>query len=90
MTLSNLLHNPIYAGAYVYGRRPSDPRRRQPGRPSTGRTVAGPEQWEVLLKDRLPAYIGWEQYEHNLRQLAANTAQGGGVARGGPRCYRGG
>lgn len=82
-TLSNLLHNPTYAGAYVYGRRPTDPRRRQPGRPSTGRTVAGPEQWEVLLKDRLPAYISWSQYEANLRQLAANTAQAGGVARQG-------
>jgi DNA invertase Pin-like site-specific DNA recombinase len=82
-TLSNLLHNPLYAGAYAYGRRPTDPRRRQPGRPSMGRTVAAPEQWEVLLKDRLPAYIGWEQYERNLRQLAANTAHGGGVARGG-------
>jgi DNA invertase Pin-like site-specific DNA recombinase len=83
VTLSNLLHNPTYAGAYVYGRRPTDPRRRQPGRPSTGRTVAGPEQWEVLLKDRLPAYISWAQYEANLRQLAANTAQAGGVARQG-------
>lgn len=89
VTLSNLLHNPTYAGAYVYGRRPTDPRRRQPGRPSTGRTVAVPEQWEVLLKDRLPAYISWEQYEHNLRQLAANTAQGGGVARGGPSLLSG-
>jgi len=27
VTLSPLLHNPIYAGAYVYGRRPTDPRR---------------------------------------------------------------
>ena len=46
VTLSNLLHHPIYdAGAYVDGRRPTDPRRRQPGRPSTGRTVAGLEQW---------------------------------------------
>jgi len=89
VTLSNLLHNPTYAGAYVYGRRPTDPRRRQPGRPSTGRTVAVPEQWEVLLKERLPAYISWEQYEHNLRQLAANTAQGGGVARGGPSLLSG-
>ncbi len=59
VTLSNLLHNPIYAGAYVYGRRPTDPRRRQPGRPSSGRTVAPPQQWEVLIKDHLPAYIGW-------------------------------
>ena len=89
VTLSNLLHNPTYAGAYVYGRRPTDPRRRQPGRPSTGRTVAAPPQWEVLLKDRLPAYISWEQYERNLRQLAANTTQGGGVARGGPSLLSG-
>jgi DNA invertase Pin-like site-specific DNA recombinase len=89
VTLSNLLHNPIYAGAYVYGRRPTDPRRRQPGRPSTGRTVAPPPQWEVLLKDHVPAYIDWEQYEQNLRQLAANTAQAGGVVRAGPSLLSG-
>lgn len=28
VSLCNLLHNPIYAGAYVYGRRPTDPRRK--------------------------------------------------------------
>ena len=33
VTLSNLLHNPIYAGAYAYGRRPTDPRKMIPGRP---------------------------------------------------------
>jgi len=88
-TLSNLLHNPIYAGAYAYGRRPTDPRRRQPGRPASGRTVAAPEDWEVLLKDRLPAYISWAQYERNLHQLAANTAQAGGVVRQGPSLLAG-
>jgi DNA invertase Pin-like site-specific DNA recombinase len=88
-TLSNLLRNPIYAGAYAYGRRPTDPRRRQPGRPATGRTVAAPEDWEVLLKDRLPAYISWAQYERNLHQLAANTAQAGGVVRQGPSLLSG-
>lgn len=82
-TLGNLLHNPTYAGAYVYGRRPTDARRKQPGRPSSGRTVAPALQWAVLLKDRLPAYISWSQYERNLRQLAANTAQAGGVVRQG-------
>ena len=82
-TLSNLLHNPIYAGAYVYGRRPSDPRKKVPGRPSTGRTVAKVGQWEVLIKDRFPSYISWQQYERNVRQLEANTAQGlGGVRHG--------
>ena len=39
-TLSNMLRNPAYTGAYVYGRRPTDPRKKIPGRPSTGRTVA--------------------------------------------------
>jgi DNA invertase Pin-like site-specific DNA recombinase len=89
MTLSNLLRNPTYAGAYVYGRRPIDPRRQKPGRPSSGRTVTMPEQWEVLIKDRLPAYIGWAQYEHNLHQLQTNTAQGGGVVRKGPSLLSG-
>ena len=37
-TLTDLLHNPIYAGAYAYGRRPTDPRRCKPGRPGTGRS----------------------------------------------------
>jgi hypothetical protein len=71
-TLRNILRNPAYAGAYVYGRRPTDPRRRKPGRPATGRTVAPIGTWQVLLKDRFPAYITWERYEANVEQLAAN------------------
>ena len=82
-TLGDLLHNPIYAGAYVYGRRPTELRRKKPGRPSTGRTVAKMSDWEVLIKDKLPAYISWEQYERNTRQLLSNSIQGIGVPRQG-------
>lgn len=89
VTLSNLLHNPAYAGAYAYGRRPTDPRRKLPGRPSTGRTVAPMAQWAVLLKDQWPAYLSWAQYEQNLRQLEANTAQSLGVPRPGPSLLSG-
>jgi hypothetical protein len=39
MTLQMLLKHPLYAGACVYGRRQGDPRRRQPGRPRSGRVV---------------------------------------------------
>lgn len=88
-TLQNMLHNPIYAGAYVYGRRPTEPRRKKAGRPSTGRLVAKPDEWEVCLKDRLPAYITWQQYERNLRQLASNRSQGLGVVRNGPSLLSG-
>jgi len=89
VTLSNLLHNPAYTGAYVYGRRPTDPRKKIPGRPSTGRTIASMDNWDVLIKDRFPAYISWSRYEHNLRQLQSNTAQSMGAARNGPSLLSG-
>lgn len=83
MTLQNTLKNPIYAGAYAYGKRRIDPRKKKPGRPHTGKTVAPPERWHVLIKDRLPAYISWDQYERNLERLEANRAVAN--ARGAPR-----
>jgi DNA invertase Pin-like site-specific DNA recombinase len=89
VTLSNILRNPIYAGAYVYGRRPTDPKKKKPGRPSTGKTVAKFGEWEVLLKDRLPSYITWDQFEKNKRQLEVNTVQGTGAPRNGPSLLSG-
>ena len=82
-TLQNLLHHPIYAGAYSYGRRPVDPRRKIPGRPATGRRVAPANEWAVLLKDRVPAYISWDRYEANLEKLANNQARA--ACLGAPR-----
>jgi hypothetical protein len=72
MTLSNLLHHPIYAGAYSFGRRQIDPKRKQAGRPATGRVVMPEEKWPVLIKDQLPSYISWEQYLSNQQRLQAN------------------
>jgi DNA invertase Pin-like site-specific DNA recombinase len=78
-TLTFLLHHPVYAGAYTRGRRPTDPRRKIPGRPATGRTVVPMDQWEVLIHDHLPGYITWERYESNLRRLAQNRARAGAM-----------
>lgn len=75
MTLQNLLKNPLYAGAYAYGRRQVDPRHQRAGRPYTGRAVRDPVAWHALLKDRFPAYISWEQHERNLARLKANQAR---------------
>jgi DNA invertase Pin-like site-specific DNA recombinase len=82
-TLSSLLHHPMYAGAYVYGRRHTDPRHQQPGRPMTGRRVTPQAEWQVLLKERYPAYITWEQFERHQRQLTANATTRRGVIRPG-------
>ena len=75
VTLTFMLHHPIYAGAYSDGRRPTDRRRRVPGRPGTGRRVVPMEEWGVLIRGHLPSYISWEQYEANLQQLARNRAR---------------
>lgn len=84
-TLQMMLKHPLYAGAYVYGRRQEDPRRKQPERPRTGRVVMHEQQWLVHLVDRCPAYISASQYEHNQARLQANRARADamGVARSG-------
>jgi DNA invertase Pin-like site-specific DNA recombinase/uncharacterized protein YndB with AHSA1/START domain/DNA-binding transcriptional MerR regulator len=74
MTLQSLLHHPIYAGAYRWGYRKIDPRKHQPGRPGTGRTVTPLEACDVLIKDRFPAYITWERFEAIQQRLADNRA----------------
>ncbi len=74
-TLQNLLHNPLYAGAYAYGRRQIDPRRKQPGRRSTGRVVQPDDHWFVLIQDQCPAYIRWDEYTRNVARLGANRAR---------------
>jgi len=61
MTLHNLLHPPISAGASRGGHRQRDPRPHQPGRRSTGRTIHGPAACDVLIPHRFPAYIRWER-----------------------------
>jgi DNA invertase Pin-like site-specific DNA recombinase/DNA-binding transcriptional MerR regulator len=72
VTLSNLLHNPIYAGTYVWGRTKVDPCRKRPDSARSGRVVIPPEEWDIVLHDRLPAYITWEQFQSNQQRLAQN------------------
>jgi hypothetical protein len=90
-TLQNLLHHPIYAGAYRYGYRAIDPRKQQPGRPHTGKQVRQPEDCEVLKRDHEPAYITWERFIANIRRLDANRTNKDkpGPAREGPALLKG-
>ena len=91
VTVANMLRNPAYAGIYAYGRSTLDPRRRQAGRPFTGRVRQPREQWAVFLPGVLPAYISIEQYERNMARLDANRsrAQSLGAVRDGPALLAG-
>jgi DNA invertase Pin-like site-specific DNA recombinase len=89
--VTNMLRNPAYAGIYVYGRSTLDRRRRQPGRPFTGRVRQPRERWAVFLPGVLPAYISIEQYERNMQRMDANQsrAQSLGAVRDGPALLAG-
>ncbi len=84
-TLIGILHHPVYAGAYTYGRRESNPAKVVAGQPGKGRRWAAPEDWDVLIRDHLPAYITWGQWQQNQQKLRENAARyaGGSAARGG-------
>lgn len=90
-TLQNLLRHPSYAGAYRYGHRPIDPRKKQPGRPNTGKLLRRSEECLVLIRDRVPAYITWNRFEANQERLTANRNLPGtpGAPRNGPAVLAG-
>jgi hypothetical protein len=67
-----MLHSPIYAGAYVFGRREErmalvagELRRRHV-------TKVRQDEWKVCLLDHHPAYISWEEFMANQKKLGAN------------------
>jgi DNA invertase Pin-like site-specific DNA recombinase len=71
--MSSILTNPAYAGAFVYGRRTSDPQRSLSGR-RTPATVRRPlEEWQCVIQDTYPAYISWAQYLANQERLRENA-----------------
>jgi Recombinase zinc beta ribbon domain/Recombinase len=84
-TLFGVLHHPIYAGAYAFGHRRTDRERPAGGRGQPTRHDMPRDQWKVLLRDRLPAYITWERYVANQERLRRNrsTADSSGVSRTG-------
>ena len=72
-SVMQILHNPLYAGAYAFGRR-AQRTRIVDGR---ARKVSGfdkpREEWNVLLRDNHPGYISWQDYEANQRLLLENA-----------------
>ena len=68
-----ILHNPLYAGAYAYGRR-TQRTRIVDGRARKASGVAKPrDEWNVLLHNNHPGYISWREYEENQTLLLENT-----------------
>lgn len=72
-SVMQILHNPVYAGAYAFGRvgqRTSivDGRSRKTNGHKKPR-----DEWSMLIYDHHPGYISWQEYEENQRLLLENA-----------------
>ena len=90
-TLLNMLHHPIYAGAYRWGHCEIDPRKKIAGRAGTGRVLHAYDECRTLIRDRFPAYISWDAFEEIQHKLTenSNVAKGFSAPRGGPSVLAG-
>lgn len=91
--IHHVLTNPVYAGAYVYGRTRQEiivdasgaRRKRLRGLPRS--------QWHVLIREHHAGFIDWQTYEANQQRLAKNTRPqphgGAGAVREGGALLQG-
>jgi DNA invertase Pin-like site-specific DNA recombinase len=75
-----VLHNPRYAGAFVYGR--TRTRHRPDGGVSVVRVARA--DWQFVMPGMHQGYIDWERFEANQRRLADNAGAFGGERLSGP------
>jgi excisionase family DNA binding protein len=84
-TLHHMLTNPIYAGAYAFGRTGS----RITIEAGRKRIVRGFRKdrsaWEVLILDHHEGYIGWAEFERNQRLITDNANGKSYMSRGSVR-----
>lgn len=70
--VQDILTNPAYAGAFVYGRQQNDPTRRTAEHSATPRVNRPRDEWLYVRQDAYPAYISWAQYLANQARIEAN------------------
>lgn len=75
-----VLHNPRYAGAFVFGRTRTRPR--VDG--SSASTRLSPEEWGVVIPEVHVGYLTWSEYLTNQQRLRDNVLNFGGDHRHGP------
>ncbi len=84
-SLLSLLQNPVYAGAYAYGRTRTQVHLAQ-GRKQVSRTKRrAPADWRVLITEHHDGYIGWDEYQRIQTLLAYNAVGRGDAVRGAVR-----
>ena len=85
--IHHILTNPVYAGAYAYGKTRCERYVDDHGTVKKRLRHLPLEQWAVLIPDHHPGFIDWPTFQANQARLDANTRpqphQSGGAVREG-------
>lgn len=83
-TIHRLLTNPVYAGAYVFGRTESQVHI-EAGRKVITRVRRSQKDWDYLIHDHHAGYITWQDYESHLQTINRNANMKGEMVPGSIR-----
>jgi DNA invertase Pin-like site-specific DNA recombinase len=87
------LINPLYAGAYVFGRTKIVKELDENGNQRSRQITQSMEDWDVIIHDHHPAYISWEEYLSIREQIRKNApapkSQASSVPREGSALLQG-
>ena len=84
-TLHNFVTNPVYAGAYAFGRRKREVKLDAGRKRVVSRSLRKRDQWAVLIQDHHEGYITWDTFESSQRILTDNANMYGDRVRGSIR-----
>ena len=91
--IHHVLTNPVYAGAYAYGRTRQEIVLDAAGRRKKRLRHLPRAEWQVLIPQHHQGFIDWQTYEANQQRLARNTRPGphkaGGAVREGAALLQG-
>ena len=91
--IHHVLTNPVYAGAYIYGRCRHERYVDEQGRLRRRTRHLPMAEWSVLLPEHHPGYIDWATFQANQARIDANVHpqphQAGGAVREGAALLQG-
>ena len=91
--IHHILTNPVYAGAYTYGKTRCERYVDEHGTVKKRMRHLPLEQWAVLIPNHHPGFIDWATFQSNQGRLDSNTRprphQGGGALREGSALLQG-
>ena len=83
--IHHVLTNPVYAGAYAYGKTRQETILDAAGGRKKRLRHLPRSEWQVLIPDHHPGFIDWQSYKANRERIACNTRPGPHQASGAVR-----